>query len=171
MISAESDTSQNFTIVLSQLTIGLFFAHRLLVVFDSNKEFVAELDGLVVNKDGKFKPIGYLPSDRLKVFEFKYPCLYKEDQEQVVLCSSSEECVMSRWNAAVHTKEILNEKNMPYPFLGIGKNSNSVASTLIRCMGLKELAIPNAKIAPYQGIILLDDRKINEIQNNWIRCY
>ncbi|MHA0898918.1 MAG: hypothetical protein C6D10_01505 [Candidatus Liberibacter solanacearum] len=171
VVKAESNCNvQGYTIVLSQWDIGLIFAHRLLTVFDSNKRFVAELDGLVVNKNGKIKPIGYLRSDRLKVFEFKSPHLYREDQEQVVLFSSTKEYVMRKWHLALRAKDILNEKYLPYPFLGMGENSNSVASTLIKCMGLEELEIPHAKIAPYQGRILLDDSVITQIQNSRIHC-
>lgn len=36
--------------------------------------------------------------------------------------------------------------------------------------GLEELEIPHAKIAPYQGRILLNDSVIIQIQNSRIHC-
>lgn len=160
--------TDDYKIVLSQFHILTFFVkagHNMLVLIDNQENLFSELDGLATSKDGKVKPIGYLPSDRLKVYEFSSPYLYAKAQPQITLFSADRESVMTHWQAALRAMDVINKKNLPYPVLGLGKNSNSVTSTLIRCMKLNELPVPGGGIAPFAGRMVLSDAEIQEIQN------
>lgn len=55
--------SGNYRIVKSQLPlVGGLGGHNLIAVLDPKGNVVHELNGLATSKDGKIKPIGYLPS-------------------------------------------------------------------------------------------------------------
>ncbi len=78
--------NQNYQIIKSQFPIVKGLAgHNLLVLKDSFGKVIGELDGLATSKDGKIKPIGYLPSDRLIAYSFNRSYLYDKHQSQVVL--------------------------------------------------------------------------------------
>ncbi|AAF84775.1 hypothetical protein [Xylella fastidiosa] len=98
-----------------------------------------------------------MPSDRLKAFEFKSAFLYKSSQAQIALINANKEISLNKWNVALNTITLINTKNLPYPIFGIGRNSNSVTSTLIRCMDLHEPKIPSGGIAPFSGEMLLSE--------------
>ena len=68
---------------------------------------------------------------------------YNAAQPQVPLYSGTYEDVMNRWDSALAGMAQINQENLYYPMLGLGENSNSVASTEIRLMGLTEPPIPN----------------------------
>lgn len=61
--------------------------------------------------------------------------------------------------------EALNERSFRYPFLGLGANSNSVATTLLRAAGLPDPVIPaGAVLVPGWGRVLLPAERIEAIR-------
>jgi hypothetical protein len=103
------------------------------------------------------------------------PYLYDNDQPQVEIASGDQASIMNLWAAARASGDQINSLNLRYPPMGFippnspsGSvlNSNSVASTLIRAMGLVEPSIPgSAFLTPGRGNILLDQNAINDIQS------
>lgn len=59
-----------YQIVESKLSVAGIGYHGVLTLQDSAGNVIRELDGLATNKNGDIKPIGFLPSDTLKVYEF-----------------------------------------------------------------------------------------------------
>lgn len=154
-----------YKVILSQLRIAKFFGHNFLVLIDETGAVISELNGLATSKNGKTKPIGYLLSDRLKVYEFRKAYFYKNTQQQITLLHANKEVILRKWNVALKTVNLINIKKLPYPLFGLGKNSNSVASTLIRCMGLYEPKIPGGAIAPFSGEMVLSESEIKKLQD------
>ena len=159
---------QNCQVVMSQFPLLGLFGHNLLVMLDATGTVIAELDGLASSKTGRIKPVGYLPSDRLKVYQFSTAYLYRHQQPRVVLYKGSRLEVQRRWAAALRGKDAVNARGLAYPLFGLGRNSNSVTSTLIACMGLYELAIPNGKPAPGEGHLLLPRETIAAIRSEMV---
>lgn len=59
----------------------------------------------------------------------------------------------------------LNERSFRYPFLGLGANSNSVATTLVRAAGLPDPVIPaGAVLVPGWGRVLLPEARLQAIR-------
>lgn len=145
--------------VVQYAILGLF-SHNLLVLLNESGTLLEELDGLATSAAGRIKPVGYLPSDRLRVHRFAAPFLFQPSQRQALLFEGSEAMVRQRWQAAVRGGEAINALNLAYPFLGLGPNSNSVTSTLIACMGLTEPAIVGGKWAPWRGVQVLAAQQI-----------
>lgn len=157
-----------FSIVESQLQlVGGLGGHDLLILKDPEGRILGELDGLATGADGNIKPIGYLSSDTLKFYSFDGRYLYSDSQPQQTIYSGDLEDVLSRWNAAIDAGEEINKLNLPYPFMGLGDNSNAVASTLIAAMGINETAVPgSAAIMPGRGSILLPKELLDQIRDN-----
>lgn len=66
------ENTGNYKIVKSQLPlIGGIAGHNFIAVLDPNNRVIHELNGLATSKDGEIKPIGYLPSDKLYVYNEK----------------------------------------------------------------------------------------------------
>ncbi len=59
----------------------------------------------------------------------------------------------------------MNQENLPYPFMGLGSNSNSVASTLVACMGKPEPDVTGWALAPGRSTILLTPTQIQSVQS------
>ncbi|ALR06385.1 hypothetical protein XFHB_05505 [Xylella fastidiosa] len=163
-MKSENDNA-DYSIILSQLRIARLLGHNLLVLKDNSGKLISEIDGLATSKNGETKPVGYLPSDRLKAFEFKSAFLYESSQAQIALINANKEICLNKWNVALNAITLINTKNLPYPIFGLGKNSNSVTSTLIRCMDLHEPQIPSGGIAPFSGEILLSEAEIEKLQS------
>lgn len=69
--------------------------------------------------------------------------------------------------AMAAAREALNERSLHYPFLGLGANSNSVATTLLRAGALPDPVIPaGAVLVPGWGRVLLPPARLREIQRN-----
>jgi hypothetical protein len=79
------------------------------------------------------------------------------------LFSGSEASALALWNKALLCGDAINVQNLGYPFLGAGNNSNSVASTLIKCMGFSEPDLPGGHSTPGRGEMLLDNETIDQI--------
>lgn len=158
----------NYKIVKSQFPIaclmGRCIGHNMLVLIDSEGRFVREMDGLATNKDGEIIPLGYRTSDKLFVYEFSTPYLYKISQPQTVIFRGSETDAMAMWSALRATGQMINKKKLPYPFLGLGKNSNSTASTLISTIGCRERNIPDGGWTPGTGEFLLTQAEMNQVR-------
>lgn len=76
-------------------------------------KLISEIDGLATSKNGETKPAGYLPSDRLKVFEFKSTFLYKSSQAQIALINANKEISPNKWNVALNAITLINTKIFP----------------------------------------------------------
>ncbi len=163
-LRSESSDDENYKIVESQSPVLLFFGHNFLILISESGKCIGEMEGLAISKEGRTRSIGYWKLDRLKVYEFAHPHLCSQGQPRQVIYRGNQQDTMKRWEAARDAKKVINQLNLPYPFLGLGKNSNSVASTLIACMGLQELKIPGARWAPWKGCRVLPQSTIDEIK-------
>jgi hypothetical protein len=150
--------------------------HNFLVLLDPNGEIVGELHGMARDAKGKLKSIGNMPDDRLKSAEYpgdieKPPIngpLYQPHFAQAELASGDQATIMNLWNAAKAAGAKLNERDIQYPWMGLGPNSNSFASTLIAAMGLNEPPmVGSAPIMPGARHMLLDPRAIQDIQRQF----
>ncbi len=157
--------TETFSIIEAQFTFLAGLAgHHLLAQRNPAGEIMGELDGLAMGRDGSIKPVGYSPCDRLKVFHFQSTYLYAPGLPQCEVYAGSQQEVFNRWDAALDAANAINELDLHYPFLGLGKNSNSVASTLIAAMKLTEPEIPGAApILPGKGVMLLSETVLAEI--------
>jgi len=164
-----ADSTGNYKIVEAQLPlVGGIARHDLLVLEDSNGNVIGELDGLATGANGQIKPIGYLPSDTLQVYSYGNAVYYNASGAQETIATGSESQMISLWSAAESAGTAINSENLPYPFLGLGSNSNSVASTLINSMGLTEPSIPGgASVLLGRGTLLLSPSVIQKIQSNF----
>lgn len=156
----------NYKIIQSQLPLVFGFSgHNLITVMNDSGQVIHEFNGLAVDSSGNIKAIGYWPSDKLKVFDFTSKTYYDAGQAQQVVFSGSEADVMARVSAMQSCAAQMNANDMGYPFLGFGKNSNSVESTLMRCIGVTETAIPySAPIMIGVGDILLPSSFIDSVK-------
>src|SRR5580700_4137897 len=126
-----------YSIVEAQLPlVGGIGGHDLLVLKDPDGNVIGELDGLATGSDGEIKPIGYLPSDTLQVYGYNEETYYSPSENQAVVSSGSETQIMAQWDAALSAQAAINAEGLSYPFMGLGSNSNSVASTLDAAMGV-----------------------------------
>jgi hypothetical protein len=118
--------------------------HNYLVLRNENNEIIQELHGLATDTvTGTWKYVGNKESDILKVWEFDNSRYYlaQKNYAGISLRQGTRETEMLTWNKAEACKEKINEKNLPYPPFGIKingdtENSNSVAYTLMLCMGV-----------------------------------
>lgn len=144
-----------FRIVKAQFPVAMLFGHDLIALLDADGRLLREANGLATSRQGRIKPIGYLPSDRLKVYEFSAPALYRAQQRQLTLCTGSWEEVSRHWRVLRAAASALNARHLRYPMLGFGPNSNSVATTLIAAMGLADPDLAG-RCAPGRRTLLLD---------------
>lgn len=153
-----------YRIVKAQLPlIGGVAGHNFLVLIDPDGNVLEELHGLATGADGLPKPIGHLPSDELRGYHDQR--FHKPNFAQTELASGDQVEIMKRWNAGRAVLNKINERNIHYPWMGLGQNSNSFASTLIAAMGLTELPMPGgASVIPGAGSMLLDPKDIQDIQ-------
>ena len=82
------ENTGNYKIVKSQLPLlGGIAGHNFIAVLDPNNRVIHELNGLATSKDGEIKPIGYLPSDKLYVYNEKEVkgFFYNSSQNQEVV--------------------------------------------------------------------------------------
>lgn len=118
--------------------------HNFLTLRNENNAIVGELHGLATdNKTGEWKYIGNKDTDKLKVWYFKSPHDYitQKNYSGVVLYKGTKESTVNIWNHGVTCKDSINQQERMYPPYGVTmrgdtENSNSVAYTLVLCMGL-----------------------------------
>ena len=159
----------NYKIVKSQLPlIGGTAGHNFIVVLDPNNRPIHELNGLATSQDGEIKPIGYLPSDRLRVYNEQEAKMrfYHPSQNQEIVFEGSYEEVMHKFNLGYEIGQEINRRNPSYPILGLGQNSNSVASTLLRGMNLKDPDLGMA-LTPGENSLLIPEEELKRIRQNW----
>ena len=162
-------------------------AHRMVIVGNARGELVRELNGLASWHDAasggwRHKPIGYLPSDRLRGYDTAtHPQTWlpvngvasgsrvlapaiESGAVRVLTDGLSEADVAAVLAPALEAMRRINALSkgpeggagLPYPFLGFGRNSNSFFSTMLRVMNLKEPAFARpAAIVPGAGGLLL----------------
>ena len=125
------------------LLLGLA-GHNYLVLRDSRNGIISELHGLATDvTTKKWKITGINRSDILQAWEFtnQNEFITKKTYPGIVLFNGKETDAKEFWGKATLCKDIINQKNIPYPPLGFTLrkdtlNSNSVAYTLVTCMGL-----------------------------------
>lgn len=126
-------------IVMAQLPLVFGLAgHNFLVLLDGNAHVVSEINGLAIGRDSSVRAIGWRPGDRLRAVVSSGSCYYRAGLGQAVLYAGPRQVAMLLWLKAEEKACAINALALKYPFLGCGKNSNSVASTLIHAMGLPE---------------------------------
>lgn len=64
---------------------------------------------------------------------------------------------MERYNVGYSVGQEINQQDLPYPKFGLGKNSNTVASTLLNQMGLEDPDLGSA-ITPGEGNLFLPEK-------------
>ena len=126
-------------IVMAQLPLAFGLAgHNFLVLLDGNVHVASEINGLAIGQNGSVRAIGWRLGDRLRAVVSSGSCYYQEGLGQAVLYVGPRQAAMRLWLKAEEKACAINALALKYPFLGCGKNSNSVASTLIHAMGLAE---------------------------------
>ena len=138
--------------------------HNYLTLRDENDSIIKEMHGLATDADtGNWKYIGTKTQDRLRVWEFNGSNDYLDQKNYpgVVLFEGTKVAVMTDWSKGDTCKDKINQKNLPYPPYGVNirgdtENSNSVAYTLMLCMGLDAEHL--GLITPGWGKNLLDSR-------------
>ncbi len=143
--------------------------HDLLAILNPAGQEIEEFDGLATSASGAIKPIGYLPSDTLQVYELAPSspyAQYNSSEPSAQVASSTTLAGLQPYiNAMTTCQSDINAEHLSYPFLGLGTNSNSVASTLDACMGVQEPSIPNsALITPGVGTLVLPTSTIAAVQ-------
>lgn len=158
-----------YRIVKAQLPlIGGLAGHNFLVLLDPNGKVVGELHGLATDAEGHPKPIGNLPSDRLKSHSYNQTTYYDPEQAQTTLASGDQAKIMNLWTAATAAGNKMDGRDIHYPWMGLGQNSNSFASTLIAAMGLTEPPMSGgASVMPGARSMLLDPKDIRDIQRQF----
>ena len=154
-----------------QLPIALAGVHGQLLVRDSAGAIVRSYEGLATGRNGRIKPIGYLPSDRIRCYvcdggpattltERRYPrqTLHRgEETEMRARIASADEVVAA-----------INRLDLAYPLLGvlgIQSNSNAVISTLVDAMGVNKPQ-PGG-YAPGHGRLLLPQAMLLAARRHW----
>jgi len=152
-----------------------FAAHRMVVIADPAMNAVRQLNGLASWFDTpggawRHKPIGYLPSDRLRGYDTRaHPRTFmpinggapgsrtvgdavKSGAMRVLAEGLSAEQVEARLAPALAALKRINALSegpeggagLPYPFMGFGRNSNSFFSTMLKAMAFEEPVFANA---------------------------
>lgn len=144
-------------------------AHRMIVIGDARGQAVRQLNGLASWYDAagqiwRNKPIGYLPTDRLRGYDSKTnprtfmpingaagpdwrlaPAI-EAGAMRVLADGLTAEAVHQRLAPALAAIARINALSdgpeggagLPYPFMGFGRNSNSFFSTMLQVMGFDE---------------------------------
>jgi hypothetical protein len=172
-----------------------FAAHRMIVIADPKLQAVRQLNGLASWLDSeakgwRHKPIGYLPSDRLRGYDTRrHPQTFMpingcaprsgaiagalaQGAVRVLADGLTAAEVEARLAPALEAMRRINALSrgpdggagLPYPFLGFGLNSNSFFSTLLCAMGCKEPSFARpAHVVPGARGLLLPSRELEEI--------
>ncbi|MBR0754860.1 hypothetical protein JQ604_21955 [Bradyrhizobium jicamae] len=93
---------------------------------------------------------------------------YQPDFAQAEVASGDQAGIMNLWNAARAARAKMDARDIQYPWMGLGQNSNSFLSTLIAAMGLTEPPLPGgAPVKPGARSMLLDPKDIEDIQRQF----
>lgn len=139
--------------------------HNYLTLRNQDNNIVGELHGLATDtKTNNWKYVGSKSSDKLQVWEFNGPRNYIAEKNfpGIILSEGDTNEIINLWDKALVCKDEINKLNISYPPFGVNmrgetENSNSVAHTLINCMGLdaKHVGI----FTPGDGKDLLDSKR------------
>jgi hypothetical protein len=172
-------------------------AHRMVIIGDARGQMVRQLNGLAswhdrATGEWRHKPIGYLPSDRLRGYDTEtHPRTWlpvnglapgsrvlapaiDSGAVRVLADRLSESDVAAALAPGLEVLRRINALNagpeggagLPYPFLGFGRNSNSFFSTLLRAMDFVEPAFARpAAITPGAGDLLLPEAEIAALRS------
>lgn len=175
-----------------------FAAHRMVVIGDPKRDAVRQLNGLASWLDPAsggwlHKPIGYLPSDRLRGYDSAaYPRTFmpingcgprsralhpaiEAGAVRVLADGLSAAELETRLAPALEAMRRINALSegpeggagLRYPFLGFGRNSNSFFSTMLHVMGFEEQAFArSAYIVPGARGLLLGKDMLREIRQS-----
>jgi hypothetical protein len=91
--------------------------HNFLVLVDPDWKVVGELHGQAADPRGDPKPIGNMPQDRLKPFEYPEAHFYRRDYAQVELASGDQAAIMNLWNAGRAAGAKMKELDIQYPWM------------------------------------------------------
>jgi hypothetical protein len=171
-------------------------AHRMITVGDPAGKAVRQLNGLASWFDPaagvwRHKPIGYLPSDRLRGYDTRrHPRTFMpihgcppggRDLAAAIgdgcatvladrLSAADVEAVLAPGLSALARINALSDgpeggAGLPYPFMGFGRNSNSFFSTVLHAMGFDEprFARP-AAFNPGQRQLLLSANDLTDLR-------
>jgi len=188
-----------WTIAAGELRIprtSSFAAHRMVVIADPQLNAARQLNGLAswYDRQGqrwRHKPIGYLPSDRLRGYDTLThprtfmpmnglapgsrhiaPAIERGDM-RVLAEGLSEKDVSVRLAPALEALKRINAlsegpeggSGLPYPFLGFGPNSNSFFATMLHVMGFDPPAFARpARVVPGARGLLLRPAELKEIR-------
>lgn len=171
-------------------------AHRMIVIADPQRQAVRQLNGLAswldpVSGGWLHKPIGYLPSDRLRGYD---TAAHPRTFMPINGCAPGSRLIDPAINAgamrvlaynltivdlearlapALAAMKRINALSdgpeggagLRYPFLGFGRNSNSFFSTMLHVMGFDEPAFANsAFIVPGARQLLLAQRLVSQVR-------
>jgi hypothetical protein len=167
-----------------------FAAHRMVVIADPSGRAVRQLNGLASWFDNELhawrhKPIGYLPTDRLRGYDTKtHPRTFMPingavlpdwniapaiatGAARVLADDLDREGVEARLAPALDALRRINALSkgpeggagLPYPFMGFGPNSNSFFATMLRAMGFAVPTFANAAwlVPGAKGLLLPED--------------
>jgi hypothetical protein len=171
-------------------------AHRMIVIADPDGNAVRQINGLAswwdaAGKCWRHKPIGYLPSDRLRGYDTKaHPRTYmpingaapprwnitaalETGAARTLAGGLSRDEAEQRLAPALLAMQRINALNegpeggagVPYPFMGFGRNSNSFFHTLLMAMSFEPPRFANAAfIVPGARGLLLSANVLDEIR-------
>jgi hypothetical protein len=190
-----------WTIAAGELRIprgSSFAAHRMIVVADPQRNAVRQINGLASwydrqNQRWRHKPIGYLPSDRLRGYDtLTHPRTFlpvnglapgsrgivpaiERGAMRVLADGLSESEISSRLAPALEALKRINAlsegpeggSGLPYPFLGFGPNSNTFFATMLHVMGFDAPSfVRPARIVPGARGLLLRPAVLQEIRSS-----
>jgi hypothetical protein len=164
-----------------------FAAHRMVVIADASGRAVRQINGLASWFDNELhawrhKPIGYLPTDRLRGYDTKtHPRTFMPingavlpdwniapaiatGAARVLADGLTRDEVEARLAPALDALRSINALSngpdggagMPYPFMGFGPNSNSFFATMLHAMGFEvpTFANPAWLVPGAKGLLL-----------------
>lgn len=169
-----------------------FAAHRMIVIADASGNAVRQLNGLASWYDEehhcwRHKPIGYLPSDRLRGYDSRsHPRTFMpingatgprwnisdalgSGAMRPLATGLAREEIDARLGPALEAMRRINGlkqgpeggAGLPYPFLGFGRNSNSFFHTMLKVMGFElPLFSQAAFVVPGARALLLSPDEI-----------
>jgi hypothetical protein len=173
-------------------------AHRMIVIADASGRAVRQINGLASWFDDehhawRHKPIGYLPTDRLRGYDSKtHPRTFMPinganspdwllapaiaaGAVRVLADDLTRAEIDVRLAPALEALRRINGMNrgpdggagLPYPFMGFGRNSNSFFHTMIHVLGFQApVFVAPAVIVPGAGRLLLPAQLLDNIRTD-----
>lgn len=198
-LAAYRDHMTGWIIAAAELRIPWdtsFAAHRMVVIVNPRREAVRQLNGLAswYDRQGqrwRHKPIGYLPTDRLRGYDTQtHPRTFmpingaalgsrdvgpaiERGAMRVLADGLSESAVATLLAPALEAMRRINAlspgpeggSGQPYPLLGFGPNSNSFFSTMLYAMSFERPVFARpARIVPGARGLLLPRAELDKIK-------